>query len=147
MPVIAATLLAGTVGAQTSNHNGTVEATIRTLEKQQVEALLRRDLETLDSMFADELVVRAPNNQVTRKSMVMQLIRERRISYSSFKVEIDEVIVRGDTVIVTGKETVEPIDDAPFAGTTVERRYSQVWMNQDGKWRLVFRHASLVCRN
>lgn len=44
-----------------------------------------------------------------------------------------------------GSEIVVPARGAPNAGISLKRRYTNVWMNQDGKWRLTVRHANNVC--
>ena len=54
-------------------------------------------------------------------------------------------MVHGDTVIVMGHETVVPKGNSPDAGKTIHRRYTNIWMKRDGRWRLVARHASVIC--
>jgi hypothetical protein len=44
-----------------------------------------------------------------------------------------------------GKETVVPKGKSPEAGKTIYRRYANTWMKRDGQWRLVARHASVIC--
>lgn len=52
---------------------------------------------------------------------------------------------QGETAIVMGKETVKPDGNAPGAGQTSLRRYTNVWMRSNGKWQLIARHANIVC--
>jgi hypothetical protein len=35
---------------------------------------------------------------------------------------------------------------SPDAGKTINRRYTNILMKRKGKWRLVARHASVICR-
>lgn len=137
--------LIASVSGQSPDEMGKTERTIRGLERSLVEAVLNRDLRILDTLFSDELIVSSPTNTIVKKTTVLQLVREKKISYSAYKGQIDKVIMLDDVVIVTGMESVEPIDNAPFAGTAIERRYSQVWRKQAGKWQLVFRQASIIC--
>jgi hypothetical protein len=50
-------------------------------------------------------------------------------------------------VVVMGSEVVVPAPGAPNADKSLKRRYTNVWMNRDGKWRLTVRHANNVCEN
>jgi hypothetical protein len=43
-----------------------------------------------------------------------------------------------------GGETIQPIGNAPQAGQTVQRRFTHVWKNEEGVWRLVARHANII---
>ena len=43
-----------------------------------------------------------------------------------------------------GSELVIPAQRAPNAGKSINRRYTNIWMNKDGKWRLTVRHANNV---
>ena len=45
----------------------------------------------------------------------------------------------------TGSETVVPGGNLPRAGQTAVRRYTNIWMRQSGGWKLVARHANVVC--
>ncbi len=137
--------LIANISGQTTNEMSKTERTIRGLEQALVDAVLARDVRILETLFSDELIVSSPINTISKKPTVLQLVREKKISYSAFKVQIEEVIILGDAVIVTGKESVKPVDNAPLAGMSVERRYSQVWRQKAGKWQLVFRHANVIC--
>src|SRR5207248_156345 len=47
-----------------------------------------------------------------------------------------------------GLETVEPVSDAPsaglVAGRTITRRFTNIWRNEAGTWRLFVRHANVL---
>ena len=54
----------------------------------------------------------------------------------------------GPFVFIMGLETVEPVADAPsaglVAGQTVKRRFTNIWKNEGGAWRLFARHANVT---
>ncbi|MDQ3131892.1 MAG: hypothetical protein M3Q99_14185 [Acidobacteriota bacterium] len=54
--------------------------------------------------------------------------------------------VHQNTVIVMGRETVVPKGNSPDAGKTINRRYTHIWMEKKDKWRLIARHASVICQ-
>ena len=51
--------------------------------------------------------------------------------------------VHGDVVVTMGHETVVPVS-GPEAGKDVHRRYTDIWMKQDGEWKLVARQATVI---
>jgi len=141
---LAATSLASGPSAE---QNVSVDEEIKQLDRAESEAVLRSDLTILDKLWADDFTVNAPNNQVVKgKKEVVELVRSGVIKYSSFVREIESVLPQGDTVIVMGLETVQPVGNAPGAGQTLRRRYTNIWMKKKGQWRLTARHANIVCQ-
>jgi len=51
-------------------------------------------------------------------------------------------------VFIMGLETVEPRVDTPSAGLSagrkVQRRFTNVWREEGGTWRLYARHANVI---
>ena len=47
-----------------------------------------------------------------------------------------------------GLEIVQPLDDAPSAGLVagqpIKRRFTNIWKNEGGTWRLFLRHANVI---
>ena len=141
---LAATSLASGPSAE---QNVSVEEEIKQLDRAESEAVLWSDLTILDKLWADDFTVNAPNNQVVKgKKEVVELVRSGVIKYSSFVREIESVLPQEDTVIVMGLETVQPVGNAPGAGQTLRRRYTNIWMKKKGQWRLTARHANIVCQ-
>lgn len=130
---------------QNANNTKAMEAEISKMEKILIQAILKRDDAKLSEIFADDLAVNAPINRISTKADVLRLVRERRISYSAYEASIEHIEALGDAVIVMGSETVSPIDNSPFAGTVLKRRFTQIWTKQTGKWQLSVRHANVIC--
>mgnify|MGYP001798244268 CR=1 FL=1 len=61
--------------------------------------------------------------------------------------EVEQIIVKGGVVFSMGNETVIPLSDDDIPGQTVKRRYTNIWMKEDGTWKLVARHANVICQN
>lgn len=129
--------------ARKAGDNPGVEARIRALEQGEVDALLRNDLAAVRAHWADDYVVNNPFNIVVDASQGP--IQAGTLTYSSFVREIERVLVRGNTVIVMGRELVLPSGTSPDAGETIHRRFTNIWLNRDGRWLLSARHASVVC--
>jgi ketosteroid isomerase-like protein len=141
-------LFASSLMAQAPNNNDALEAEIRRLESEQITAVLKNDLPTIDRLFADELIVNAPSNRVVRgKKEVMALVRAGILDYAAIDAEIEAVLRRGDMAVVMGLETVKPRGKARFAGQTLRRRFTNVWIKRNGQWQLIARQATIISRD
>jgi hypothetical protein len=130
---------------QNDSQNVSVEQEIRKLEQGQVDALLRNDVDEMQTHWSKDYTVNNPRNTVGKASEGP--IRAGTRTYSSFLREIESIIIHGETVIVMGSETVVPNDNSPETGKTIHRRFTNIWMNENGNWLLVARQASVICEN
>ena len=140
-----ATAIAMGQGAKQENDR---EGEIRKIDLAEADAILRNDAAAAEAFYADDIVVNNPRYTVTNgKQALMTLIKAGSIHYSSFVREIETITFQGETAIVMGKETVKPDGNAPGAGQTILRRYTNIWMKRNGKWLLIARHANIICNN
>ena len=131
------------VSAQSAKPEGAVGREIRRLDLAHADAVLRGDAAALDKLWTEDFRVNNPFNEIDKANR----IRSGAVTYSSFVREPESVLVHGNTVIVMGRETVVPKGTSPDAGKTINRRYTNIWMKRKGKWRLIARHASVICQN
>ena len=136
------------VMGQSAKQKDDREGEVRKIDQAEAGAILRNDAAAAEAFYADDIVVNNPRYTVTNgKQALMALIKTGNIHYSSFFREIETVAFQGETAIVMGKETVKPDGNAPGAGQTILRRYTNIWMKRDGKWLLIARHANIICAN
>jgi ketosteroid isomerase-like protein len=121
----------------------TIEATITRLDLAEADAVLRADFGAVEKLWASDMTVNNPFNEVVRSSMGR--VRTGAVTYSSFVRTIESIQVHGDTVITMGNEVVVPSGKSIGAGTTISRRYTNVWMKREGQWLLTARHANVIC--
>jgi len=136
-------ILVNKVYGQNDSLKASIEQQIRKLDAAHADAVLRGDLAAMDTIWTEDFIVNNPFNEIDKADR----IRSGVVSYSSFLREIEAVRVYENTVIVMGKETVVPKGKSPDAGKTIYRRYTNIWMMREGKWRLIARHASVICEN
>jgi ketosteroid isomerase-like protein len=136
-------LVPGFVFAQSVKEKAAIEQEIRRLDLTHADAILRGDLAALDKLWTKDFLVNNPFNEIDKADR----IRTGAVTYSSFVRVPESMMVHGNTVIVMGRETAVPKGNSPDAGKTIKRRYTNIWMKRQGKWRLVARHASVICRN
>lgn len=135
----------GPCTAFAADRDGEVEATIRRLDLAEADAVLRGDFAAVEQLWAQDMTVNNPFNQVVKANSGR--VRTGVVTYSSFIRNVESVQVHGETVIAMGSETVVPSGQSVGAGTTLRRRYTNVWMMRDGRWQLTARHANVVCAN
>jgi ketosteroid isomerase-like protein len=122
-----------------------IEAEIRKLEQMEVQAILKKDTVTLLKLWDKDYVVNAPDNKINfagRTTLDRPVLRRSRTSLTR---EVEQVIIRGNTVFAMGNETVVPTDGQTDTQQPVKRRYTNIWMKHDGAWKLVARHANIIC--
>ena len=129
--------------AQTAKQKVAIEQEIRKLDLAHADAILRGDLQTLDKLWTEDFRVNNPFNEIDQANR----IRTGAVTYSSFVREPESVLVHGNTVIVMGREITVQTGSSPQAGKTINRRYTNIWMKRQGEWRLVARHASVICQS
>ena len=133
---------------QNAKQDKALEQTIRKLELEESDAVLRSDVVALEKLWAEDFTVNNPQNQISRgRKEVLDRVRSGLIKYSSFAREIESVGFYGDTVVVMGLEVVTPIGNTPRAGQALRRRYTNIWMKRKGAWLLTARHANVICQN
>jgi len=121
------------------------EDMIRQLEEQERQAVLQQDLPALERLWSEEFIVNNPQNRISpSRGDVLALVKRGLIRYAAFERRIEAIRFNGDIVIVMGAEIVEPIGDAPRAGGTIERRFTNIWRKQDNTWQMIARHANVI---
>jgi hypothetical protein len=129
------------VAAQSAKQKAAIEQEVRRLDVAHAGAILRGDLAALDKLWTKDFRVNNPFNEIDKA----ERIRTGAVTYSSFIREPESVLIHGGTVIVMGREEVVPKGSSPDAGKTINRRYTNIWMQRQGRWRLVARQASAIC--
>lgn len=120
------------------------EAEVRAMEVLEVQALLQKDIPSLQKIWSPGFMVNAPLNMVFIGGQV-ELVRAGILNYISFIRTVEHVMVLKDVVITMGSETVVPASPDPMAGQTIQRRYTNIWIKEKGDWVLIARHANNIC--
>lgn len=122
-----------------------IEDDIRQLDQMEVKAVLEKDTAALLKLWDKDFVVNAPDNKVNFAGKTTLdrpvLTRNRQV----FTRDVEHVIVRGNTAFSMGSETVSPDGDQENTGKIIKRRYTNIWMNTGGQWKLMARHANVIC--
>jgi ketosteroid isomerase-like protein len=118
----------------------TDEEVIRDLEEREREAIQKGDTVSLSKLMSPKIVVQNPENIIVDFPKIMKRIREGKISYAAFERNIENISFTGNVAIVMGLEKVLP------QGTSrgVNRRFMNIWVKENGSWKLTARQATIV---
>jgi ketosteroid isomerase-like protein len=120
------------------------ETEIRKLEEEARIAFLNKDTTTLLKLYSPKLVVNSPLNKVSTFEQIMGRIRKGEDDRGSFERTIENITFANNIAIVMGGERLIPTENAPNAGKTVKRRFTNIWMEDKGRWQLVARQATII---
>jgi ketosteroid isomerase-like protein len=121
------------------------EAEIRNVESLQTQAILKNDTAALYKLWSPQIVVNNPYNMVVTLDQIKKIFRSGKVgNVSSLDVSIEKINFVQDIAIVMGTETLTPQGSADYAGKTIIRRFTNIWMKEDGEWKLTARQATLT---
>lgn len=115
---------------------------INRLEQLELASVLKADTTSLLKLWSKDFICNNPYGSIVTPSEVIKFINAGQIDYSSYNRHVERVTFTANLAIVMGKEVVVPQNNTPGAGKTITMRYTHVWINSEGKWRLVARQAS-----
>jgi uncharacterized protein (TIGR02246 family) len=121
-------LSAGQVFADTA-------ADIEKLEQERLTAYVKSDVAALDRIFADDLVYIHSNGVPDTKAAVVQSFASGDLKISRFDAEEIKVRQIGDVMVAVGLVHVDLVNKGTAA--KFDLRYTAIYVNQGGQWRLV----------
>jgi ketosteroid isomerase-like protein len=131
-------LLVPAMGRRVSGQNDAAEETkkeVLKFEDERNQAILNRDTKTLDRMYADEITWTMSNGDLLNKQQVLANIGSENQRLFTIQHSDRRVHVFGNTVVLTANSSSsERYKDKMV---TVPRRFTNVYVKQDGQWRLV----------
>lgn len=141
--VFAFTMCAAIIGGEPpGDGKDAVEKEIRKLEQRQVELLLHGEVAEMEKQWSKDYMVNNPFNKLVKAREGP--IRNRQLTYSKFEREVEAVLVKGEVAVALGGEVVVPSGQSTDAGKTIRRRFTNVWVKEEGRWLLLARHASVI---
>jgi ketosteroid isomerase-like protein len=123
------------------------EDALRQLDQLGARAVLEADVETLGRLYApDHLLHFAPAGVVRTRQQVLDDVRDKRVLYTSFSRVTEHASLHGDVGVTIGSEVAVPRAGHPAhpEAKRVDRRYTHIWRNDEGRWRLLVRHVNVA---
>lgn len=120
------------------------EQTLRQIENDTVNALVKGDTNALNHIWADEYSFTAPNGLVVSKENYLAMLQSGSVKYDSLKLEGLQVRIYGDTAVVSGNFVVKGrVGNHELNGTD---RLLTVYVKRQGHWQQVASQAARVDR-
>ena len=120
------------------------EQVLTKLWNESVDALLKRDVATLDRILADDFTFGDPDGMSVTKDQVLGSVESGAYALTSSKVDTLKVRVYGNTAVTTGLST----EKSQFMGSDTSGQYlfTDTWIKRDGRWQCVATHSSKVAQ-
>jgi ketosteroid isomerase-like protein len=112
------------------------------LENKWVEALVKSDITTLDSIFGETYVDTDEHSHRGNKEDVFSVLKSGDLKLDSIKISEMQVHVYGDAAVVIGSAA----QTGSFLGSPIATNiiFTDTFVKQNGKWRAVASHRSVA---
>jgi ketosteroid isomerase-like protein len=134
--------LARAQGTARSQTDAEIEEEVLKVEHEKDQAMQKGDVATLDRIYANKLIFVNPRGQVLSKAQRLADVRPGNLDYVNFKRGDYTLHVYGNTVVLTRLSS----SLVHYHGELVRtpRQFMQVYIKQEGQWRMVSHHANFV---
>lgn len=110
------------------------EADVRRIDGARVKAVLAADVDSLERLFADNMVYVHSNGRIDTKSGYLATLRSGALVYVSLQYDpAPQILVEGSTAVATGRATIEvksktgQVTKRVLTTTTVYARSGNTW--------------------
>jgi len=146
LPVLLMALAVGAFAGAQKNQarqgSDTATRALIDLENKWVEALIKSDTTTLDSIFADTYVDTDEHSHRSNKEDVFSILKSGDLKLDSIKLSDMQVHLYGDAAVVIGSsEQAGTFLGGPLAAKII---FTDTFVRQNGKWRAVASHRSVA---
>ena len=130
-----------------AGQNKEIEGIIRQLDYKNAAVVAKADTAALMDLLSSKFTInRTTGTVVSGRAKILELMRHGLVSYDSFAVQTEYVLVSGPTLAISmGSEVVVSGGNRDLKGQVVRRRFTHVWIKEKNKWKLLARHANNVC--
>lgn len=122
--------------------NSDLEKKILALETQRISAMVRRDIETLGALLADDLSYTHSGGHTDTKAGFLASIKDRKERYRYVAVEFSDAqvtLLSGQAVVVRGRAQIR-LEGLPGFHVI----FLDVWALRDGDWKMVAWQATRI---
>jgi hypothetical protein len=126
------------------DRNSVEQREIEALEQREANAMLSADTSTLQTLWADDMVVNSTANLIAGKKILLEMIENGRLKLRTYERRPVRIALLGDLVVSTGNEISQLITGTAEFKLFVS--YMNVWTKRDGNWQLLARHVGLIHR-
>jgi ketosteroid isomerase-like protein len=137
--------LCATLFAQSKDRPSTgTEQTVMRIEHELLNAALKGDASACERYLADTYVFTGPDGTVANKAQAVADLKSGDLKVQSGSLDDAKIQVYGDTTVVTYRSN----DKGTYKGKDIsgKTRWTDVFMNHNGRWQLVATHGSILLK-
>ena len=124
------------------------EANLRAADAEQMRIIVQQDAKAQQDFMHPNYIINAPANRVLRKEQVVSMLAHGGMASERFERVIEETAITGNVGIVMGREVVRPAPGSELGKLhphkTLQRRFTNVFLFDHGRWRFLARQATMV---
>jgi len=121
---------------------------ILAIDEQQRAMVAAGDVGGLARLAHSKLRINAPGGRVLSREQFLANMRSGQIAAERFERTPEDVTVSGRTAVVMGREVFTPVATSElgrsFGNRPLQRRYTNVYVWEGGRWRWISRHANVL---
>lgn len=124
------------------------EASLRAADAEQMRIIVQADVEAQQTFMHPNYMINGPSNRVLHKDVLVDMLAHGKMGSDHFERVIEDLAITGNVGIVMGREVVHPIPTSELGmrhgDKVLHRRFTNVFLFEDGKWRFLARQATIV---
>lgn len=124
------------------------EKSLRQADAIQMRIIVEEDAKAQDDFMHPNYILNGPANRVMRKEQLVAMLAKGQMASETFARTIEGTSITGNVGIVMGSEKVTPSANSQlgrkFGGEALARRFTNVFLWENGKWRFLARQATVV---
>lgn len=133
--------------ATSARAEGPDEASLRAADAEQMRIVVAGDAKAQQAFMHDNYMINGPRNVINRKPSLVRMLGEGAMSSEAFDGVVEAVQITDNVGIVMGREVVTPAPGSAlgdiWGARQLQRRYTNVFIWQDGRWRFLARQATI----
>lgn len=123
------------------NNAGTLESKILALERKWNDAYQRSDITQMDSLLADDFIITIEDGSTYSKNGYIARNGNSTVHVETSDMSDLRVRTHGNTAVVTGAYHEKGTENGK--SYDYRDRFTDVWVNTNGKWQVLASHYSL----
>ncbi len=124
------------------------EASLRAADAEQMRIIVQADARAQQAFMHPNYIINGPSNRVLRKEVLVDMLAHGKMGSDFFERVIEGLAITGNVGIVMGREVVDPTPTSElgqrYGDKVLNRRFTNVFLFEDGKWRFLARQATIV---
>jgi hypothetical protein len=124
------------------------ESSLRAADAEQMRIIVEGDAGAQSAFMHQNYILNGPSNRILRKPELVEMLANGKMASERFERAIEGTAITGNIGIVMGNEIVRPRSSselgAKFGSKDLKRRFTNVYIFEDGVWHFLARQASVV---